>query len=150
MWVFEPRDVFRLNRQNVKLQWSDRTELFQSISIGHCSFVEKGRKNKNQLSISSYEDLTVMGNEGWPACAPALLLPSREWRIRTPFWKQHSKKKPFPFSWQDVHINRTDFWLQQKLLLDEKKIKIGRLANLCSFLSHWVVCFYFCSMLGFP
>ena len=53
--------------------------------------------------------LTVMGNEGWPACAPALLLPSREWRIRTPFWKQHSKKKPFPFSWQDVHINRTVF-----------------------------------------
>lgn len=150
MWVFEPRDVFRLNRQNVKLQWSDRTELFQSISIGHCSFVEKRRKNKNQLSISSYEDLTVMGNEGWPACAPALLLPSREWRIRTPFWTQHSKKKPFPFSWQDVHINRTVFWLQQKLLLDEKKIKIGRLANLCSFLSHWVVCFYFCSMLGFP
>ena len=151
MWVFEHRDVFRLNRQNVKLQWSDRTELFQSISIGHCSFVYKRRKTKKQLSVSSYEDLTVMGNEGWPACAPAFLLPSREWRIRTPFWKQHGRKSLFfPFSWQDVHINRTVFWLQQKLLPDEKKIKIGRLANLYTFLSHWVVCFYFCSMLGFP
>lgn len=39
-------DVFRLNRQSAKLQWSDRTVLFQSISIGHCSFVEKRRKKK--------------------------------------------------------------------------------------------------------
>ena len=70
----------------------------------------KGEKQKKQLSVSSYEDLTVMGNEGWPACAPAFLLPSREWRIRTPFWKQHGRKSLFfPFSWQDVHINRTVF-----------------------------------------
>ena len=116
-------DVFRLNRQSAKLQWSDRTVLFQSNSIGHCSFVDKRRK-KNQLSISSYEDLTVMKNEGWPACALVFLLPSREWRIRTPFWKQHGGKSLFPLvgrmsilTGQCFDCNKNCFQMKRRLRL---------------------------------
>ena len=103
-------------------------------------FCRQKEKNRNQLSISSYEDLTVMENEGWPACTPAFLLPSREWRIRTPFWKQHGRKSPFPLvgrmsilTGQCFDCNKNCFQMKRRLRLEGLPIYV------LFFLTEWSV-----------